>query len=70
MSLLCRIGFHAWPRLHGNWHMPAAEPAASNCLRCGRAIASVWRTAYPRDGSRCKPGSCALHDAATSVSPR
>jgi hypothetical protein len=24
-------------------------------------LSSVWRTAYPEDGSYCPPGSCSTH---------
>ncbi len=60
MSPLCYLGMHSWPRLHGTWHEPAMEPADANCTHCGKAMHSVWRTAYPQDGSRC-PGSCKMH---------
>jgi len=61
LLLLCRLGFHGWARVHGSWREVVAQPAAAKCRRCGRPIESIWRSAYPQDGSRCKPGSCAAH---------
>lgn len=60
----CRLGLHAWPRLHGSWREPVVQPANSECPRCSKPLNSVWRTAYPADGSYCPPGSCALHTRA------
>jgi hypothetical protein len=61
MMVVCRLGFHAWPRPHGTWREPVVEPAAANCRRCGKPIQSLWRTVYPSDGTRCLSGSCQIH---------
>jgi hypothetical protein len=61
LSGLCRFGLHSWPRVHGDWREPVVEPAEADCTRCGRPIKSIWRTVYPKDGSRCRPGSCRIH---------
>jgi hypothetical protein len=63
MFLLCRLGFHDWPRLHGNWRDPVVEPAESNCTRCAQPIRSIWRVVYPRDGGKCRPGTCQAYEA-------
>jgi hypothetical protein len=62
-SLLCRIGLHSWTRTHGTWREIVVEPTVGLCRRCGQPIESVWRSVYPNDGSRCKPGSCPFHDS-------
>jgi len=61
LSLLCHLGFHSWPRVHGSWREVVVEPAESHCRRCTKPIASIWRSAYPLDGTRCSPGSCQIH---------
>ncbi len=61
MSVLCRLGFHSWPRVHGSWREPVIEPAEATCRRCEKLIRGIWQTVYPQDGSRCGPGSCAIH---------
>jgi len=58
----CLLGLHAWPRIHGYWREPVVQPAEAHCTRCGKPLQSVWRTAYPEDGSRCD-GSCPIHSA-------
>lgn len=60
-SILCRLGFHAWPRTHGSWREPVVEPAEAECMRCKKHIASVWRKVYPEDGSSCIGASCQIH---------
>jgi len=66
LSALCRIGFHAWPRVHGSWREAVVAPAHSQCRRCSKPLYSVWRRVYPEDGSRCRPGSCHIHIDASS----
>ena len=60
MTIFCRLGLHSWPRQHGTWHEPVVEPTESNCRRCQEPIRSIWRVAYPADGSRCGR-FCQLH---------
>jgi hypothetical protein len=64
MKILCRLGFHSWPRMHGQWREVVVSPASANCLRCQKQLSSVWRSAYPEDGSRCNPKDCSIHVAA------
>lgn len=64
--ILCRLGFHRWPRMHSQWREVVVFPSTANCLRCNKPLASVWRRAYPEDGSRCKPGDCANHGGAAA----
>jgi hypothetical protein len=61
MLVVCRLGLHSWPRVHGDWREPVVAPAEASCLRCNEPIKSIWRTVYPRDGSRCRPSSCDVH---------
>lgn len=79
MSILCRLGLHSWPRVHGSWREPVVEPSAANCRRCQHHLTSLWRVVYPADGSRCgrfcqvhgsKSGSGAVADVAARVSAR
>jgi hypothetical protein len=60
ISPLCRVGFHSWPRTHGEWRQPVVEPTTANCRRCQKVIASIWRVVYPSDGSKCGR-SCQIH---------
>lgn len=60
-AILCRLGFHAWPRLHGTWREPVVQPAEAACTRCQKPLESIWRTVYPQDGSACSGGICPLH---------
>jgi hypothetical protein len=61
MLVVCRLGLHSWPRVHGDWREPVVAPADASCRRCNEPIKSIWRTVYPRDGSRCRPSSCDVH---------
>jgi hypothetical protein len=61
MRILCYLGFHKWPRVHGPYREPVIEPMTAQCTRCHKPISSIWRHAFPADGSRCKGGSCAIH---------
>jgi len=62
MAVLYRLGFHRWPRVHGSFREPVVEPMSARCMRCQTVIYSIWHHAYPQDGSRCKLGSCPVHD--------
>jgi hypothetical protein len=62
MAVLCRLGFHRWPRVHGSFRAPVVEPMTGRCVRCQKVIYSIWHHVFPQDGSRCKPGACAIHD--------
>jgi hypothetical protein len=65
--ILCRLGFHRWPRMHAQWREIAIAPSTANCIRCGTELHSVWRQNYPEDGSRCTDGKCAQHRAVPST---
>jgi len=60
LSFLCHLGVHSWPRVHSSWHEPAVSPSESNCRRCQKPIRSIWRVAYPEDGTRCGR-TCQVH---------
>jgi len=60
MSVLYRFGLHSWPRVHGSWREPVVEPSSADCRRCKKPLTSIWRVAYPADGSRCGR-FCQLH---------
>lgn len=62
LLILCQMGIHSWPRVHGDWREIVVEPAEAECRRCEKAIQSLWRAVYPKDGSRCLLGSCEVHD--------
>jgi hypothetical protein len=49
--------------MHSQWREIVVNPADANCIRCQKPLHSVWRKAYPADGSRCKAGQCVIHAA-------
>jgi hypothetical protein len=60
-ALLCHVGLHSWPRVHGFWREVVVAPAEAECRNCHKPLHSVWRSVYPEDGSKCPDGSCAVH---------
>ena len=64
---LCRLGLHNWPRVHGDWREPVMEPTKASCTRCSKQLKSIWRTAYPKNGSKCRPGACETHVQASAA---